>query len=115
LARLTDMDVAEWSRVLDINLTGPFVAIKHAARRMNAGGSIIVTASLNAVQAGIGMGAYCVSKAGVAMLVQVAALELGPANIRVNAIGPGLVRTSVTEGMFLLPTIPDSYVENTPL
>lgn len=113
--RLVDADLDQWSRVLDVNLTGPFLLIKHAARVMSDGGSIVVTASLNAVQAGVGMAAYCASKAGVAMLVQVAALELGPANIRVNAIGPGLVRTSLTEGAFLLPAIVDGYQENTPV
>ena len=74
-----------------------------------------MTASLNAVQAGPGMGAYCASKAGVAMLVQVAALELGASNIRVNAIGPGFVRTALTEGAFFIPAIVDGYVENTPM
>jgi NAD(P)-dependent dehydrogenase (short-subunit alcohol dehydrogenase family) len=113
--RLVDADLASWSRVLDVNLTGPFLTIKHAARRMGAGGSIVVTASLNAVQPGIGMGAYCSSKAAVAMLVQVAALELGPAGIRVNAVGPGLVRTGLTEGAFALPGIVEGYEENTPL
>jgi 3-oxoacyl-[acyl-carrier protein] reductase len=67
------------------------------------------------VQAGIGMGAYCSSKAGVAMLAQVAALELGPAGIRVNAVGPGLVRTGLTEAAFFLPGIVEGYEENTPL
>jgi NAD(P)-dependent dehydrogenase (short-subunit alcohol dehydrogenase family) len=114
-AKLVDADVVEWRRVLDVNLTGPFLTIKHAARRMGPGGSIVVTASLNAVQAGIGMGAYCSSKAGVAMLVQVAALELGPAGIRVNAVGPGLVRTGLTEGAFSLQSLVDEYEENTPL
>lgn len=114
-APIVDADVAEWARVLDVNLTGPFLTIKHAARRMGEGGSIVVTASLNAVQAGKGMGAYCASKAGVAMLVQVAALELGERGIRVNAVAPGLVRTSLTEGAFMLPSIVDEYVENTPL
>ena len=113
--RLVDADVALWSRVLDVNLTGPFLTIKHAARHMGEGGSIVVTASLNAVQPGIGMGAYCSSKAGVAMLAQVAALELGPAGIRVNAVGPGLVRTGLTEGAFGLPGVVEGYEENTPL
>jgi NAD(P)-dependent dehydrogenase (short-subunit alcohol dehydrogenase family) len=115
VGRLVDADAAEWSRVLDVNLTGPFLTIKHAARRMARGGSIVVTASLNGVQAGVGMGAYCSSKAGVAMLVQVAALELGAGGIRVNAVGPGLVRTQLTEGAFLLPSIVGEYEENTPL
>lgn len=113
--RLVDADFDQWARVLDVNLTGPFLTIKHAARRMVDGGSIIVTASLNAVQPGIGMGAYCASKAGVAMLTEVAALELGPAGIRVNAIGPGFVRTALTEGAFLLPAIVEGYEENTPM
>src|SRR4029453_6000684 len=112
--RLVDAELADWSRVLDVNLTGPFLTVKHAARRMTRGGSIVVTASLNAVQAGGGMGASCSSKAGVAMLAQVAALELGPAGIRVNAVGPGLVRTGLTEGAFALPGIVEGYEENTP-
>ena len=115
LQRIVDVDVTEWQRVLDINLTGPLLTIKHAARRMPDGGSIVVTASLNAVQPGVGFGAYCSSKAGVSMLVQVAALELGPAGIRVNAVGPGLVRTPLTEGAFMLPAIEHGYVENTPM
>src|SRR5262245_66559112 len=66
--RLVDADLGLWKQVLDVNLTGPFLTVKHAARRMEQGGSIVITASLNAVQPGIGMGAYCSSKAGVAML-----------------------------------------------
>ena len=113
LGPVTEMDLAEWSRVLDVNLTGPMLTIKHAGRRMGRGGSIVVTASLNAVQAGNGMGAYCTSKAGVAMLAQVAAIELGPAGIRVNAIGPGLVATTLTQGAFAIPGVVAEYEENT--
>ena len=108
---VVDLDIAEWTRVLDVNLTGPMLTIKHAARRMERGGSIIATASLNAVQAGNGMGAYCVSKAGVAMLVEVAAIELGPAGIRVNAVGPGLVATTLTQGAFAIPGVVEEYEE----
>lgn len=115
VAPVVDLSLAEWSRVLDVNLTGPMLTIKHAARRMERGGSIIATASLNAVQAGNGMGAYCVSKAGVAMLVEVAAIELGPAGIRVNAVGPGLVATTLTAGAFAIPGVVDEYEENTVL
>jgi NAD(P)-dependent dehydrogenase (short-subunit alcohol dehydrogenase family) len=114
-SKVVDANVAEWKRVLDINLVGPMLTIKHAAQRMGDGGSIIVTASLNAVQAGPGMSAYCASKAGAAMLVEVAALELGARGIRVNAIGPGLVRTGLTDMMWALPAIVDEYVENAPI
>jgi NAD(P)-dependent dehydrogenase (short-subunit alcohol dehydrogenase family) len=112
---VVDADVPEWLRVLEVNLVGPLLTIKHAARRMEQGGSIIVTASLNAVQPAVGMGAYCCSKAGLAMLAQVAALELGPQGIRVNAIGPGLVRTGLTESMWLIPRIVEEFDENAPL
>lgn len=112
---IVDIDIVEWTRVLEVNLVGSVLTIKHAARRMTRGGSIVVTASLNAVQPGLGLSAYCASKAGTKMLVEVAALELGGAGIRVNAIGPGLVRTGLTDGMWLLPDIVDEFQENTPL
>jgi NAD(P)-dependent dehydrogenase (short-subunit alcohol dehydrogenase family) len=67
------------------------------------------------VQSGNGMGAYCVSKAGVAMLVEVAAIELGPQGVRVNAVGPGLVATTLTQGAFAIPGVVDEYEENTVL
>jgi NAD(P)-dependent dehydrogenase (short-subunit alcohol dehydrogenase family) len=112
---VVDTDAGEWMRVIEVNLLGPLLTIKHAARHMPEGGSIIVTASLNAVQPAAGMSAYCCSKAALAMLAEVAALELGPAGIRVNAIGPGLVRTALTEAMWLLPSIVEDFDENAPL
>jgi NAD(P)-dependent dehydrogenase (short-subunit alcohol dehydrogenase family) len=114
-ATVVEAVVPDWMRVLEVNLVGPLLTIKHAARRMDEGGSIVLTASLNAVQPAIGMGAYCCSKAGLAMLAQVAALELGPRGIRVNAIGPGLVRTGLTDGMWLMPQIVEEFDENAPL
>jgi NAD(P)-dependent dehydrogenase (short-subunit alcohol dehydrogenase family) len=110
---IVDTDLDDWRRVVDVCLVGPMLTIKHAARRMDGGGAIVVTASLNAVQPGRGMSAYCAAKAGVAMLVQVAAMELGASGIRVNAVGPGLVRTGLTDGMWLVPEVVDEYIENT--
>ena len=114
-APIVAADLAGWMEVVNVCLVGPFLTIKHAAPRMGPGGSIVVTTSLNAVQPGTGMSAYCAAKAGAAMLVQVAALELGPAGIRVNAVGPGLVRTNLTDAMWLLPALVDEYMENAPL
>lgn len=112
---IVDSDVDDWKRTVDVCLVGPMLTIKHSAPRMTDGGAIVVTASLNAVQPGRGMSAYCAAKAGVAMLVQVAAMELGPVGIRVNAIAPGLVRTGLTAGMWLMPEIVAEYVENAPI
>jgi NAD(P)-dependent dehydrogenase (short-subunit alcohol dehydrogenase family) len=114
LAPIVDHDIADWRRVIDLCLTGVFLTIKHAGGAMAAGdgGSIITIASLNAVQPAAGMSAYCAAKAGVAMLTEVAAMELGP-SVRVNSIGPGLVQTGLTSAMWQVPGLVDEFVENT--
>lgn len=115
LAPIIDLEADQWRRVLDVNLTGAFLTIKHAARRMGSGGSIVTIASLNARQAGAGMSAYCAAKAGVVMLTEVAALELGPQGIRVNAISPGLVDTPLVAPLLGVPGVRQEYLDNTPL
>ncbi|GHJ59777.1 hypothetical protein NOK12_22950 [Nocardioides sp. OK12] len=118
LMRVVDHDAAEFRRVLDVNLTGGLLVLKHAARVMTAagrGGAVVSIASLNARQPGTGMAAYCSAKAGLAMLTQVAALELGPSGIRVNAVSPGLVVTPLTAPAMDIAGVRDDYVENTPL
>ncbi len=115
LAPVADHDAAEWRRVLDVNLTGSFLVIKHAAAHLGEGGCITSLTSLNARQAGAGLAAYCASKAGLASLTEVAALELGPRGIRVNAVAPGLVVTPLTAPAMDIPGIEDDYVDNTPL
>ncbi len=112
---ITEHDVAEWRSVVDVNLVGAMIVIKHAGRVMGRGGSIVSLTSLNARQPGAGLSAYCAAKAGLSMLTAVAALELGPRGIRVNAIAPGLVITPLTEGIHLVPGVTEDYVENTPL
>jgi NAD(P)-dependent dehydrogenase (short-subunit alcohol dehydrogenase family) len=114
---IADMDAEQWRRVVDLCLTGAFLTVKHAGRvmRENGGGSIVTIASLNATQPGRGMGAYCAAKAGVVALTEVSALELGKYGIRVNAVAPGLVRTSATEPLWSLPGLVDEYMDNTPL
>jgi NAD(P)-dependent dehydrogenase (short-subunit alcohol dehydrogenase family) len=95
---LFEQDAATWAEILRINLIGPFLAIKYAAPAMkeNGGGSIICTASVAGLRAGAGGAAYSASKAGVINLVKVAATQMVGANIRVNAIRPGLIETGMT-------------------
>lgn len=109
----------EWDRVVGVCLTGTFLCIKHEAGRLIAqgqGGSIINVASINAVQAAEGFAAYCSAKAGVAMLTKVAALELGRHRIRVNGIGPGVIRTPMTETpLATIPDLEDAFLHEAPI
>lgn len=116
-AKVMDHELPDWQRVIDVCLTGVFLTYKHAGRAITArgGGSMVATASLNAVQPGRGMAAYCAAKGGVKMLTEVTALELGEAGVRVNAVAPGLVRTGLTDPMWTIPGLIGQYVDNTPL
>ncbi|HVF38192.1 MAG TPA: SDR family NAD(P)-dependent oxidoreductase [Sphingomicrobium sp.] len=97
-----DQDASDWAEILRVNLIGPFLAIKYSAPVMKGrgGGSIIATASVAGLRSGAGGPAYSASKAGVISLVKVAATQLAGANIRVNAICPGLVETGMTQPIY---------------
>ena len=115
LAAITEHDAAEFRRVLDVCLTGAFLVLKHAGRRVADGGSLVSLTSLNARQPGTGLAAYCAAKAGLVSLTEVAALELAPRRVRVNAVAPGLVVTPLTAPAMDIPGIRESYLDNTPL
>ncbi|MET1112129.1 MAG: SDR family oxidoreductase [Allosphingosinicella sp.] len=102
LASLFEQEVADWQEILRVNLIGPSLAIRHSAPAMkeNGRGSIVCTASVAGLRAGAGGPAYSASKAGVINLVQVAATQLAGANIRVNAICPGLIETGMTRPVY---------------
>ncbi len=99
---LFDLTPEAFRKVLDVNLLGPFLALKHAAPVMidQGGGSIIFTASVAGLRANAGPAAYSASKAGVISLVQTAADELGGSGVRINAICPGLIETGMTKPIF---------------
>jgi NAD(P)-dependent dehydrogenase (short-subunit alcohol dehydrogenase family) len=89
------VDEGLWDKTLETNLKGPFLTVKHALRlfKNSGGGKIINITSIAARRATIGMGIYCVAKAGVEMLTKVLALELAQEGIKVNAVAPGMVKT----------------------
>jgi NAD(P)-dependent dehydrogenase (short-subunit alcohol dehydrogenase family) len=91
-----------WRQILQINLIGPFLAIKHAGMRMveRGRGSIILTSSVAGLRANAGAAAYSASKAGVISLAQTAAASFLGAGVRVNAICPGLIETGMTKPFF---------------
>jgi NAD(P)-dependent dehydrogenase (short-subunit alcohol dehydrogenase family) len=99
---LFEQDAAFWQEILRVNLIGPFLAIKHAGRRMieQGGGSIVCTASVAGLRANAGNTAYSASKAGVISLVQTAANSFLGTGVRVNAICPGLIETGMTKFIF---------------
>ncbi len=98
-APLTELDLDDWRRVLDVNLTGTLLAIRATAPIMldqGTGGSIVTIASIAARDPLWGTPSYPVSKAGVWMLTKNAARTLAPLGIRVNSIGPGFIDTNMT-------------------
>jgi NAD(P)-dependent dehydrogenase (short-subunit alcohol dehydrogenase family) len=115
LAPIVDHDAAEFRRVLDVCLTGAFLVLKHAGRLVADGGSLVTLTSLTARQPGTGRAAYCAAKAGLVSLTEVAALELAPRRVRVNAVAPGLVVTPLTAPAMDIAGIRESYLDTTPL
>lgn len=100
-----DMNAAEWDRTFALLVRGPMLGMKHAVPALKArgGGSIINTASIAGLQAGWGPLAYSTAKCAVIHLSKVASAELAPQRIRVNAICPGLIATSIFGASLGLP------------
>jgi NAD(P)-dependent dehydrogenase (short-subunit alcohol dehydrogenase family) len=109
--------VSEWDRVMATNLTGAFLAIKHAAPVIAAagGGAIVAISSIAGPLTHRYMAPYCVSKAGLETLVRNAADELGRAGVRVNAIRPGLVRTELADPLLSDDQVVADYLAQMPL
>lgn len=101
-ANLFSHTVEEWTTILQVNLIGTWLLIKHGAPEIikRGGGAIICTASVAGLRSGAGSPAYSASKAGVINLVQTSAQQLAGTNVRVNAICPGIIETGMTQHIF---------------
>ena len=96
---IIDLSPDDWRRVMETNLTGPFLVMRETIPYMikNGGGSIINISSVGGLRCAPGAPAYDTSKAGLIMLSQQAALEYGPKHIRCNVLCPGATRTAMLE------------------
>ena len=90
---ITEMTFEAWRKVMSVNLDGAFLTLQTILRKISDGGSIVAAGSATGQKPAQMTAAYGASKAGLAQLVRVAALEAAPRKVRVNAIAPGGVKT----------------------
>ncbi|UCH58540.1 MAG: glucose 1-dehydrogenase [Anaerolineales bacterium] len=113
---LLTAEESQWEKIFQVNLLGYFRTIKACVASMTqrGGGKIINIASIAGLEAQAGLGVYGVSKAGVLMLTRVLAVELAHANIQVNAIAPGLIKTKFSRALWETPEIYQALLKRIP-
>jgi 3-oxoacyl-[acyl-carrier protein] reductase len=109
IKRLT---LTDWQAVLQTNLDGVFFCSKLGAEILRDGGRIVNVASIAGIVGFAGQANYAAAKAGVIALTKVAAKELARRGITVNAVAPGVIQTSMLEGV--KPEVVESYIKQIP-
>jgi NAD(P)-dependent dehydrogenase (short-subunit alcohol dehydrogenase family) len=116
---LIELEREAWDRQIEVQLTGPFLTIKHVGRQMIAqgkGGKIVNISSIAAMMGRIKTGPHCASKGGLTMLTKVAAMELAKHGINVNAVAPGLIDVPAQrDEQNLSEAYKNSYMKEVPL
>lgn len=118
MSLIVDTPESDWDQVFDVCAKGTFLCTREAARRLLAEklpGAVVNISSINYEFATDGICHYAAAKAAVSQFTKVAAAELAPSDIRVNAIAPGLTRTPMSEGGFLDGRMGEEFVAHTPL
>ena len=118
LELILEQPVSEFRRIVDVELAGPYVFTQQVASRLVAvgrPGSIVHVSSCQEEVPSRGLSGHCSAKAGLAMLVKVAAIELGRHGIRVNAVAPGCTDTPLTTFLQDVPTYMELVDRSTPL
>jgi NAD(P)-dependent dehydrogenase (short-subunit alcohol dehydrogenase family) len=112
-----ELSDASWRRILDVNLTGMFLATQEAGRVMAArgGGAIVLMASTNAFFPEAHTVPYSTSKAGLVGFVRAASLDLGRHGIRINAVNPGIINTRLSKLLIDDPVGGPEYLRRIPL
>lgn len=99
---MVELAVEDWSRVLDVNLTGSFLIAREAAKRMIArkrGGKIVNIASLTSAAGRATVAPYTAAKGAITAITRTMAVEWAPHGIQSNAIGPGYILTEMNEAL----------------
>ncbi len=115
---LAEIALSDFRAVVDVNLTGSFVAARAAAKRMivrGQGGAIVNVTSMNGVVPGSNAGAYGATKAALALLTQQMAIEWGRFGIRVNAVAPGLIDAGMGAPILADPEVRRARESKVPL
>src|SRR3989442_4967302 len=118
IGRVWELDPLVWDRVLAVNLRGTFLLTRAATRWMvehRQPGRVINVASTNASVPTTGHSPYCASKAGVVAFTQVAALELAPRRVTVNAIAPGPLDPNLTAPLLSMAGAREAFLRHIPI
>lgn len=112
-----DVSEEDWTRIIDVNLSGTFRANQIFGRHMleRGSGAIINTASMTSFVSFAEIAAYNASKAGVKMLTETLAVEWAARGVRVNAVAPGVFRTPLNTKVLDLPERMEAIVKRTPM